>query len=94
MSEARLQAALDEFGRRVKERREALGWSQEAAALRAGIGQSQWSKVERGASGTSIGHALRIQVALGAPSIESFFGDFPSARNLVAAQEKAKPAQG
>lgn len=77
---ARLQAALDEFGRRVRRRREELGLSQGAAAHRAGIGQSQWSKVERGASEPSLGHVLRIQMALGTPSIESFFGDFPSTR--------------
>jgi transcriptional regulator with XRE-family HTH domain len=83
LKEARLQAALGEFGRRVRERRKELGLSQETAAERAGIGQSQWSKVERGASEPSISHVLRIQVALGAPSIESFFGDFPSARSIA-----------
>jgi hypothetical protein len=28
-------------------------------------------------------HVLRIQAALGAPSVESFFGDFPSAQSFI-----------
>jgi predicted transcriptional regulator len=58
--------------------RKRLGMSQEVAAARAGISQSNWSKVERGAVDPSLGLVLRIQRALNAASVESFFGSFPS----------------
>jgi transcriptional regulator with XRE-family HTH domain len=80
MTEARLIETLAAFGARVRASREALGLSQELAAKRAGISQSHWSKVERGAVDPSIGQVLRIQMALNAPSVESFFGNFPTAQ--------------
>lgn len=74
----RLDQAIVRFGERVKESRTALGMSQEVAAERAGISQSNWSKVERGAIDPSLRQVLQIQMALSAPSVESFFGAFPS----------------
>lgn len=70
---------LANLGRRVKILRKERGLTQEDAAERAGISQSNWSKVERGAVDPSIREVLRIQMALNAPSIESFFGSFPTA---------------
>lgn len=52
MSVDRAKAALNEttrvFGERVRDRRVALGLSQEAAAVRCGIHWTQLGKVERG----------------------------------------------
>lgn len=79
LTDRRLELTLAEFGDRVKTSREVLGLSQELAAERAGISQSHWSKVERGAVDPSLGQVLRIQMALNAPSVESFFGNFPTA---------------
>src|SRR4051812_3809307 len=52
MSDDRSKPALNEttrvFGERVRDRRQALGLSQEAAAVRCGIHWTQLGKVERG----------------------------------------------
>jgi len=52
MPDARSKPALSEttrvFGERVRDRRQALGLSQEAAAVRCGIHWTQLGKVERG----------------------------------------------
>ena len=88
LDQARLDRLFAHFGERVRASREANGISQEVAARRAGISQSNWSKVERGAIDPSLGQVLRIQMALNAPSIESFFGPFPS----EAAVEEAENA--
>jgi transcriptional regulator with XRE-family HTH domain len=81
-----MKRALAIFGSRIKASRESLGISQEAAAERAGISQSHWSKIERGAVDPSIGQVLRIQTALNAGSVESFFGSFPTARIFESAR--------
>ena len=75
----RLRRALERFRERIRETREAKGLSQYAAAALAGISQSNWSKIERGEIDPSVAQALRIQAALGVPSIESFFGPYPAA---------------
>jgi transcriptional regulator with XRE-family HTH domain len=79
MEDAQLEDALAALGTRVRSLRETAGLSQAAAAIKAGISQSNWSKVERGAIDPSIGLVLKIQMALSAPSIESLFGAFPTA---------------
>ncbi|MBB5161586.1 helix-turn-helix domain-containing protein [Mycobacterium sp. AZCC_0083] len=52
MSDERSKPALNEttrvFGERVRDRRQSLGLSQEAAAVRCGIHWTQLGKVERG----------------------------------------------
>jgi transcriptional regulator with XRE-family HTH domain len=80
----RLQHALARFGEDVRCRREKLDLTQREAANRAGISQSNWSKIERGLHDPSVGQALRIQFALGAESLEGMLGDQPSALVLVA----------
>lgn len=47
-SNSALNDTTREFGRRVRDRRAALGLSQEAAAVRCGIHWTQLGKVERG----------------------------------------------
>jgi predicted transcriptional regulator len=80
VNEARLQRTLATFAERVRTSRVELGLSQQAAAARAGINQSHWSKVERGVVDPSLGQVLRIQIALSAPSVEGLFGAFPTAQ--------------
>jgi transcriptional regulator with XRE-family HTH domain len=76
----RLNQALLQFRKRVQETRRRRGLDQYEAAARAGISQSQWSKIERGEAAPSLANALRMQIALGIPSIETFFGRHPSAQ--------------
>lgn len=79
----RLQQALARFGKDVLQRREKLDLTQREAAIRAGISQSNWSKIERGLHDPSVGQALRIQFALGAESLEGMLGNQPSALVLI-----------
>jgi transcriptional regulator with XRE-family HTH domain len=76
----RLDQALLQFRERIHETRRRRGLDQYEAAARAGISQSQWSKIERGEAAPSLANALRMQIALGIPSIEAFFGRYPSAQ--------------
>lgn len=78
--DALISEAIDLFGRNVRRRRLELDLTQAAAAARAGISQSNWSKVERGEIEPSIAQMLRIHVALEGDSLESYFGAHPSIR--------------
>jgi transcriptional regulator with XRE-family HTH domain len=52
------------IGRRIRERREQLGWSQHELAIAAGSNQSTIDRLERGQTNTSK-HLTKIMVALG-----------------------------
>lgn len=43
------QAFMRQLGQRIRRRREALGWSQDAAAMALGVHPSAWGLYERGA---------------------------------------------
>jgi transcriptional regulator with XRE-family HTH domain len=53
------------FGLWMMERRNALGITQAEAAQRAGIALAQWSRLERGESGTRRGTIVKIAKGLG-----------------------------
>jgi transcriptional regulator with XRE-family HTH domain len=79
----RIKGALTTFGEDVRRRRRQLDMTQDAAATRAGISQSHWSKIERGLHDLSVGQALRIQFVLHAESLEGMLGNQPSALVLA-----------
>jgi transcriptional regulator with XRE-family HTH domain len=54
-----------EFGARVKKRREALGWSQEALAEQADLGVAYVSDIERGVYNPGLKNVVKIARALG-----------------------------
>ena len=54
-----------EFGRRIKDRRDRLGWSQEALALEAGINRTYIGSLESGERNPSLENITRLAVALG-----------------------------
>ena len=53
-----------ELGRRIKQRREELGLSQEALALRASIHRSYIGSLEAGARNPSLDNAVKLAIAL------------------------------
>jgi HTH-type transcriptional regulator/antitoxin HipB len=53
-----------DWGRRVRDAREARGWRQAELARRAGLKQQAISKVERGATGAADDTRIRIAAAL------------------------------
>jgi len=62
---ARLPAA-EEFGRRVRARRQALGWTQEDLAEATGLHWTYVGSVERGERNISLANIVRLAEALGA----------------------------
>lgn len=60
-----LSPATIEFGRRVRERRNELGLSQEQFAERAGVHWTYVGQVERGRSNVTLHTTLRFAGALG-----------------------------
>ncbi len=83
-------ALLNEVKRTVRARirslREGRGMTQEHAAKRVGLDQSQWSKLESGKVDLDLDALVRIQAALSLHSIEELFGVMPS-------QEAFRPAR-
>ena len=59
-----LSPAAAEFGRRVRERRNALGLSQEALADRSELHWTYFGQVERGQVNISLHNILRVAEAL------------------------------
>lgn len=59
-----LNATTQEFGARIRARREELGLSQEAAALRCGIHWTQLGKVERGQRSVRLENIVKIAFGL------------------------------
>ncbi len=71
------------FGQVVRERRDGLGLSQEAAAERIGVHRTYVGSVERGERNLSLRNILRIGVALGVPAsilLAEVEGRLPAAR--------------
>lgn len=61
-----------EFGRRVRERRKALGWTQRLLAERAEMDWSYVAQVERGERNISLLNVHRLADALGISPAELF----------------------
>lgn len=59
-----LNVTTREFGARIRARREELGLSQEAAALRCGIHWTQLGKVERGQRSVRLENIIKIASGL------------------------------
>lgn len=72
-----VEAALNAFAARVTQLRRKSGMTQEQLAIRAGLEQSNLSKLERGDVRPLIDTVLRLQHALGLRSIEELFGELP-----------------
>ena len=66
------------LARRVRDLRKARALTQAAAAQAARVDQALWSRVEHAQANPTLESLLGIQRALGAPSIESLFGEFPT----------------
>ncbi len=58
---------MKQFGLAVRERREALGISQEELATRAGIHRNYCGEVERGLRNVALLNMLKLAKALGVP---------------------------
>lgn len=65
MSPTAGRPAWTEFGRRVRERRHALGWSQMRLAEESALHFTYISSVERGERNISLQNILRLAAALG-----------------------------
>ena len=61
------QQVLCEFGRRVRDARDALGWTQEDLAEEAGLDDSYVGGVERGERNIGLLNVNKLAVALGEP---------------------------
>lgn len=72
-----IDGALAAFAARVVQLRHQSGMTQGQLAARAGLQQSNLSKLERGDHRPLIGTVLRLQHALGLRSIEELFGELP-----------------
>lgn len=60
-----LSAATVEFGRRVRERRQELGWSQERLAEESGLHWTYVGQVERGRRNVTLHNILKLAAGLG-----------------------------
>src|SRR4051794_31666369 len=78
----RLEDARARLAERMKTTRDHYGWTQAIAAGRAGLAQSEWSRIESEGTDPRLSSLLRIQYALGLASLEEFFGDSPTQRIL------------
>lgn len=72
---------------RIRQLREAQGLSQAAAGKLAGVDQPTWCRLERGDQELTLGYALRVQHALGLPTVELLLGSMPS---CITAPEASK----
>ena len=59
-----VQSERTAMGKRIKEKRYELGWSQEQLALKAKMSKQTVSKAERGEQGTSTEYIMQMAVAL------------------------------
>lgn len=60
-----LSPATIEFGRRVRKRREELGWSQERLAEASGLHWTYVGQVERGRRNVTLHNILKLEAGLG-----------------------------
>jgi transcriptional regulator with XRE-family HTH domain len=65
---------LGKLGRRVRQRRQAKGWSQEKLALDCGLHRTYVGAVERGERNISAVNLLKIASSLGVPVSDLFTG--------------------
>lgn len=63
MNNAIIEEVWKQFGQQVRQRREALGLTQEGAGKKAGMKRQQWSRIEQGAS-TTRATVVRIAEAI------------------------------
>lgn len=84
-----LTEALRHVGASVRDLRLAHRLSQKAAAERAGLNQTRWSRVESGDQ-PRLSDLLAIQHLFGVGSIETFFGEYPSRR--IMERDSGRPA--
>ena len=57
--------SVEQFGNSLRERRRALGLTQDEVALQAGVGRRYYLELEAGKPGASLGPALRCAQILG-----------------------------
>jgi transcriptional regulator with XRE-family HTH domain len=69
-------ADLSILGQRIRERRKALGWSQEELAARANVDRSYVGGVERGARNITFSMLCQLSVALGC-KVSELVADLP-----------------
>jgi DNA-binding XRE family transcriptional regulator len=72
--DAAVDAALQRFGKRLRQARERAGMTQADAARAAGTTQGSWSKLENGQLDPTLGLVLRIVGLFRLDSIEALFG--------------------
>jgi transcriptional regulator with XRE-family HTH domain len=80
LSAAAVAKARTEFGHRLEQLRREHSWTQLEAGERAGLSQTEWSRVERALTNPSLTTLLRMQHALDLDSVEALLGDPPSRR--------------
>ena len=94
MSNERSSTAIDAYvGRRLKQRREELGLSQEKLADFLGISFQQVQKYERGFNRVGASRLFQIGEALGVPTAFFFEGVEPSGRGGLAENDGPQPLQ-
>jgi transcriptional regulator with XRE-family HTH domain len=72
-----LQALLQAFGRRVRELRQAKGYSQEAFADKCGVHRTFMGTIERGESNLSFQNIVKVAETLGV-TLSALFADLES----------------
>ena len=94
MSNERSSTAIDAYvGRRLKQRREELGLSQEKLADFLGISFQQVQKYERGFNRVGASRLFQIGEALGVPTAFFFEGIEPTGRGGLAEDNDTNPLQ-
>lgn len=94
MSNERSSTAIDAYvGRRLKQRREELGLSQEKLADFLGISFQQVQKYERGFNRVGASRLFQLGEALGVPTSFFFEGIEPTNRGSLAEDNEAKPLE-
>jgi transcriptional regulator with XRE-family HTH domain len=73
-----LEDAQRAFQKRIRALREAKKWSLGEAGRASGLTGSLWRKYEEGEVEPRLTQLLRIQRALGLPSVELLFGPLPT----------------
>ena len=86
--DAAVDAALQRFGKRLRQARERAGMTQADAARGAGTTQGSWSKLENGQLDPSLSLVLRIVGLFRLDSIEALFG--PAATGALMGAEPAE----
>lgn len=80
------------FGRQVRTRREALGWSQERLAERAGLHWTYVGGIERGERNPALDNINRLAQALGV-SLAALFAPLNATVKTTHSRKSRKPAR-